>query len=154
MKNLILCFPYYSTGEELMAEDCIFCKIVSGEIPSQKVFEDENTFAFLDINPSSKGHSLVITKKHYETLVDVPEDELKQLIISVKKVSQAVIKATNSKGFNILQNNNKVAGQIVNHIHFHIIPRSESDSINFSLGSKQAEANELEKVAELIRKEL
>ena len=110
-----------------MGENCIFCKIISNEIPSQKIFEDGNTFAFLDINPASKGHVLVIPKKHYETLVDVPEEELKQLIVSVKKIAQAILKATKASGFNVLQNNGKVAGQLVNHIHFHVIPRFEND---------------------------
>jgi len=137
-----------------MGENCIFCKIISNEIPSQKIFEDETTFAFLDINPVSKGHALVISKKHYETLVDVPEEELKQLIISVKKVAQAIIKATKSFGFNVLQNNGKVAGQLVNHVHFHVIPRFENDLIKFSLRANQVEAKELEKTAELIKKEL
>ena len=137
-----------------MGENCIFCKIIKGEIPSQKIFENENTFAFLDINPASFGHALVIPKKHYETLIDVPDEELKQLIISVKKVSTAIMYATNIKGFNILQNNGKIAGQIVNHVHFHIIPREENDSINFSLGSNQVETSELEKTAKLIKEKL
>ena len=137
-----------------MGENCIFCKIISNEIPSQKIFEDETTFAFLDINPVSKGHALVISKKHYETLVDVPEEELKQLIVSVKKVAQAILKATKASGFNVLQNNGKVAEQLVNHIHFHVIPRFENDSIKFSIASNQEDANELEKTAELIKKEL
>jgi len=137
-----------------MGENCIFCKIVSNEIPSQKIFEDETTFAFLDINPVSKGHALVIPKKHYETLVDVPEEELKQLIVSVKKVAQAILKATKASGFNILQNNGKVAEQLVNHIHFHVVPRFENDSIKFSIASNQEDVSELEKTAELIKKEL
>ena len=137
-----------------MGENCIFCKIISNEIPSQKIFEDGNTFAFLDINPASKGHVLVIPKKHYETLVDVPEEELKQLIVSVKKIAQAILKATKASGFNVLQNNGKVAGQLVNHIHFHVVPRFENDSIKFSLRANQVETNELEKIAELIKKEL
>ena len=137
-----------------MGENCIFCKIISNEIPSQKIFEDENTFAFLDINPASKGHALVIPKKHYETLVDVPEEELKQLIVSVKKIAQAILKATKASGFNVLQNNGKVAGQLVNHIHFHVIPRFENDSIKFSIASNQEDVSELEKTAELIKKEL
>jgi len=112
--------------------DCIFCKIVSGEIPSSKIYEDEKVLAFLDINPANKGHCVVIPKEHYENIFDISDDALKEIIAAVKKTASAVNKAANCDGINILQNNNKAAGQLVSHIHFHIIPRFENDEVNFS----------------------
>jgi histidine triad (HIT) family protein len=111
-------------------EDCLFCKIANGVIPCDKVYEDSYTLAFLDINPVSDGHTLVITKKHYKNIMEIPDDELSKLIISVGKVSKAVEKAMNADGINIIQNNNTAAGQAVPHIHFHIIPRHDSDGIS------------------------
>jgi histidine triad (HIT) family protein len=110
-------------------EDCIFCKIVKGEIPSSRVYEDEKTLAFLDIAPVQKGHTLVITKNHYETIADIPEEELKELITAVKKVSKAVKKGANADGFVVSMNNGKASGQEVPHAHFHIIPRFNQDGL-------------------------
>ena len=110
-------------------EDCIFCKIVKGEIPCSKVYEDENIFAFLDIAPVHKGHTLVIPKKHFETILDVPEQELKELILAVKKVAIAVEKGVDADGFVVTMSNKKAAGQVVPHAHFHIIPRFEDDGL-------------------------
>lgn len=107
--------------------DCIFCKIVGGEIPSYKVYEDDNVLAFLDITPVNPGHTLVIPKKHYENLFDLPEEEAKKLIVAIKKIAPAVLAGTGAKGFNLGLNNGGTAGQIVNHIHFHIMPRFEND---------------------------
>ena len=112
-----------------MIEDCIFCRIVKGEIPSSKVYEDENILAFLDIAPVHKGHTLVIPKKHFETILDIPEEELKELILAVKKVAIAVEKGVGADGFVITMSNKKAAEQEVPHAHFHIIPRSEDDGL-------------------------
>ncbi len=114
-----------------MTEDCIFCKIVKGEIPSSKVYEDEDVFAFLDIGPVHKGHTLVIPKKHFETILDIPENELKELILAIKKIANAVEKGVNADGFVITMSNRKAAGQVVPHVHFHIIPRFENDGLKF-----------------------
>jgi len=110
-------------------EDCIFCKIVKGEIPCSKVYEDENVLAFLDIAPVHKGHTLVIPKKHFETILDIPEQELKGLILAVKKVVIAVEKGVDADGFVVTMSNKKAAGQEVPHAHFHIIPRYEDDGL-------------------------
>ncbi|MFH1064311.1 MAG: HIT family protein [Candidatus Woesearchaeota archaeon] len=111
--------------------DCIFCKILNGEIPCVKVYEDSEVLAFLDIAPNNKGHTLVITKEHHETMLDTPDELLSKLVVAVKKVGLGVYQATGSKGFNVAQNNYKVAGQLVPHIHFHIIPRNEDDGFEF-----------------------
>lgn len=120
--------------------DCIFCKIIEGEIPSSKVYEDEKVIAFMDISPVNKGHCLVLPKEHYETIFDISEDVLSETIAIVKKIASAVEKAADCDGINILQNNNKAAGQLVPHIHFHIMPRFGNDKVNFSYpGEKYAE---------------
>ncbi|MFH1390896.1 MAG: HIT family protein [Candidatus Diapherotrites archaeon] len=123
--------------------ECIFCKIGEGEIPAKKIYEDQNTIAFLDVFPAAKGHSLIIPKKHYATLLDIPEMELKEVIQIVQKIGAAVMKATQADGFNVLQNNKEAAGQVVPHLHFHIVPRFKGDGLKLTLGSKQSEENEL-----------
>ncbi|MDP3991207.1 MAG: HIT family protein [Candidatus Nealsonbacteria bacterium] len=111
--------------------DCIFCKIVKGEVPSAKVYEDEHSFAFLDIMPAVKGHTLVIPKTHYEAFLDIPKLKLQALISAVQKVTKAVVKSTGSAGYKIEMFNGEIAGQGVFHAHFHIIPRDKNDSIEF-----------------------
>ncbi len=110
-------------------EGCIFCKIIEGKIPSAKVYETDKVLAFLDINPTSKGHTLIVPKAHHELLVDVPDEMLKDLAVAVKKVANAVKKGTNAGGLNFLLSMEKAAGQTVPHVHFHIIPRHEGDGL-------------------------
>ena len=107
--------------------DCIFCKIAKGEVPSKKVYEDTNTLAFRDISPRNPGHTLVIPKKHYGSILDIPENELASVMSTVKKVTMATKNATNSDGTSIMQSNGRAAGQIVAHMHFHVIPRFMSE---------------------------
>jgi histidine triad (HIT) family protein len=109
--------------------DCIFCKIVSGQIPSFKVFEDETALAFLDIAPVAPGHTLVIPKKHYANFEEIPGDELCKLILAVKKIGGAIKTGLGIKGYTVSENNDPVAGQVIPHIHFHIMPRSEGDGL-------------------------
>lgn len=135
-------------------EDCIFCKIVSGQVPSKKLFETDKTQAFLDAFPAVKGHSLVIPKNHFETLLDIPEEELKDAILVAKKVSKAIVKVTNADGFNLVQNNKEAAGQLVKHAHFHIVPRFKDDGLKLHFPSGQAEEKELLEMQEKIKKEL
>jgi len=119
--------------------DCIFCKIISGEIPSYKVYEDDDTLAFLDIAPVNPGHTLVIPKKHYANLEEIPEDELCYLIKIAKKVGKAIKEGLGVKGYNLTMNNDPVAGQIVPHIHLHIMPRNENDGYELWHGKKYGE---------------
>lgn len=114
-----------------MKNDCIFCAIAAGEIPSKKVYEDEDVYAFLDINPASEGHTLVIPKLHFEGLLDTDEKTLFSLISKVKKIAAMQKAAYNADGFNILQNNGEASGQTVKHIHFHIIPRYTGKKLDF-----------------------
>lgn len=109
--------------------DCIFCKIVSGDIPSYKIYESDSILSFLDIAPVSKGHSLVIPKKHFANLEDIPENELCDLIKAVKNIGLSIKKGLGVAGYNVSENNDPVAGQIIPHIHFHIVPRVENDGL-------------------------
>ncbi|MGV8050362.1 MAG: HIT family protein [Anaerolineaceae bacterium] len=114
-------------------ENCVFCKIAKGEISCWKVYEDENSIAFLDLDPVSEYHTLVIPKNHYQDILDIPEGELKELISSVQKVCllyQEKLGITNVQLFN---NSGRDAQQSVFHIHFHIIPRSHADGNNVYL---------------------
>ena len=115
-----------------MKNDCVFCAIAAGEIPCFKVFEDDFALAYLDINPFSEGHTLVIPKAHTTGLLDTPEETLAALLARVKKVAAHLKTALGCDGFHILQNNGAAAGQTVGHIHFHIVPRREGDPIEFA----------------------
>ena len=106
---------------------CIFCKIARGEIPSSKIFEDDEVLAFLDIGPVSSGHTLVIPKKHYEKLHEVPADILSSISVCIGRVSKAVSSAMEADGYNVLCNNGKAAGQLVDHVHFQ--PRHDYSSV-------------------------
>ena len=115
-----------------MKNDCVFCAIAAGEIPCFKVFEDDFALAYLDINPFSEGHTLVIPKAHTTGLLDTPDETLAALLARVKKVAAHIKTALGCDGFHILQNNGAAAGQTVGHIHFHIVPRRNGDPIEFA----------------------
>ena len=110
--------------------DCIFCKIIKGEIPSSMVFDDEKVVAFLDINPVHKGHTLVIPKEHYENLIKTPDEIVGEIWKVTKKIGKAVKEAIQADGINFGVNNGKAAGQEVFHTHIHIIPRFEGDELS------------------------
>ncbi|MBU0472418.1 MAG: HIT family protein, partial [Nanoarchaeota archaeon] len=110
-------------------DDCLFCKIVKGEISSAKVYEDDEFFAFLDIKPVNKGHTLVVPKHHCRNLLDFPKAEETDLMEFLKKVANAVVKAVGADGFNLGMNNEAAAGQVIFHAHFHIIPRFKNDNL-------------------------
>ncbi|WMW24978.1 HIT family protein [Methanolobus sediminis] len=107
--------------------DCLFCKIVAGEIPSHKVYEDDFVYAFLDIYPCAEGHTIVLPKKHFEKFTDMSDDEAASLFASVNKVAKTVGKTLELEGMNIGINNGELAGQTVPHVHVHIIPRRAGD---------------------------
>jgi histidine triad (HIT) family protein len=134
-------------------DECIFCKIIKGEIPCTKVYEDDDVLAFLDIGPVNKGHTLIMPKEHHETVLDMPGNLLCSVANAVKKVSKAVKEGTGCGGFCILQNNFKTSGQLVPHYHVHIIPRTETDGLKHWAQGKYAEG-EADKTAEKIKKAL
>lgn len=132
---------------------CVFCQIVDGSIPSHKVYEDSTYLAFLDINPVNPGHTLVVPKKHYPEILSTPDDVLSGLIVVVKKVAAGVVKGLRVEGFNLGLNNGQVAGQAVEHVHFHVMPRIEGDGHRPWQGQPYA-AGEAEVVAGQIRKNI
>lgn len=109
-------------------DDCIFCKIIKGEIPAYKIYEDDEVFAFLDINGKTTGHTLVVPKKHFKNILDVEEIYLNKTINAVKKIAKHYVDDLGFTGFNLQVNNGESAGQEVPHLHFHILPRG-NDSI-------------------------
>ena len=132
-----------------MKNDCVFCAIAAGEIPSFKIYEDDLVLAYLDINPFAKGHTLVIPKEHSKGLLDTDDETLAAVISRVKKVAAHVAASLGCDGFNILQNNGEAAGQTVRHLHFHIVPRWTGDPLVFENGKGDMEA--LKALAEKIR---
>lgn len=110
-----------------MNPDCIFCSIIQGKIPATRVYEDGQVLAFLDIRPITKGHTLVIPKIHVDPITATPDDVLHPLISAVRLVAQALTKALGADGINVTQANGPSAGQVVPHLHFHVIPRWSRD---------------------------
>lgn len=110
-----------------MSAGCIFCKIVRGELPSFKVYEDDNVLAFLDIRPVNRGHTLVVPKRHSRNVFDVPPEDWAAITNAVRALSPVIEKAVSADGININMNNREHAGQVVDHVHVHIIPRFKGD---------------------------
>ncbi|CAE6429213.1 unnamed protein product [Rhizoctonia solani] len=134
-------------------DDCLFCKIIKGEVPSYKLLETDHSYAFLDIFPVSKGHSLIIPKYHGEKLHDIPDEYLADLMPVAKKIAIA----TGATYYNILQNNGKIAHQHVFHVHFHVIPKpSASDDAGLVIGwpAKDADKVDLQKILDEIKSRL
>ena len=111
-----------------MSESCAFCKIARKEAPASRVYEDEQVIAFLSIQPINIGHTLVVPKKHYKNIYEIPEEEVGYLYKIVKKIAHAVTKAVDAEGIRIVQNNGEAAGQVIFHMHVHIIPMNKDRS--------------------------
>ena len=133
-------------------EDCIFCKIVAGKIPAAKVYEDDKVVSFLDIMPANKGHCLVVPKNHSQTLVDMDDADLVATINAAKKVAKALSLSFGNASFNIVMNNGKEAGQVVNHAHIHLIPRFQKDRLRIKWSHLKYEGEEMKEYAEKIKK--
>ncbi|KAL2751943.1 hypothetical protein ACRALDRAFT_2114924 [Sodiomyces alcalophilus JCM 7366] len=124
---------------------CIFCRIIKGEIPSFKLFESDKTLAFLDINPLSRGHALVIPKHHGAKLADIPDDHLSEILASLWYPLQA----TGATDYNLLQNNGRIAHQVVDHVHFHMIPKpNEKEGLGIGWPQQQTDMEKLKALFE------
>ncbi len=134
-------------------DDCIFCKIIKGEIPSAKVYEDDKVLAFLDITPVNEGHTLVVPKKHSKNILEDDIEDLKACMNAIQEVSKAVIEAVDADGFNLIVNTNKAAGQMIFHTHFHVVPRHKGDGYEHWQGKKYEEGH-MEEVQKKIRKNI
>ena len=138
-----------------MSANCLFCRIVAGEIPSTRVYEDADTLAFMDIGPIIKGHTLVIPKKHYDPITQTPEDVLAKVMVVVRKIAQAQVNGLKADGVNVLNANGEAAGQQVPHIHFHVVPRFKTDGPHWNWAAKKYDSlDEMKKMAEEIKKAL
>lgn len=134
--------------------DCIFCQIVEKKIPSKVLYEDEKNLAFLDIYPIFKGHTIIIPKKHYHNLEEIPEIELAETYKVVKELATLIHKKLKIDGYNILQNNYEAAGQVVQHFHVHIIPRSKNDGrFKLEIPREPSTDEELNNILNTLREE-
>ena len=134
-----------------MAEDCIFCKIVAGELPSETVQEDQHTVAFMDINPWTRGHALVIPRNHSPNIYEVGDEDLRHTAIAAKQLAVRVKERLRCDGVNVLNASEPAAWQSVFHFHMHVIPRYDDDPLELPVRPRQAEPDELAAVAAEIR---
>ena len=144
------CFVAVAPRNDSTTMSCIFCKIIAGEIPSYRVYEDETTLAFLDINPTNPGHTLVVPKKHLADIEEADEETLCQLTKIMKKVGLSLKNNLGAPGYNLGVNNGSAAGQLVPHLHFHVIPRAAVDGLKPWPG-RQYSSGEAEAVLEKIK---
>jgi len=128
-------------------EDCIFCKIANGEIPSYTVYQDDDTLAFLDINPNTRGHTLVIPTKHATNITDMDDKDIASVFRTVRKVVSGLQAAINPEGFNLVVNHGEVAGQVIHHFHCHVIPRNTGDSIEYNFEGITPSPEEFQELA-------
>ena len=132
-----------------MNDNCIFCKIALGEIPSSTLYEDDDFRVILDISPASKGHALIIPKNHYRDFYDLDDQLAGKILVVAKKVVNAMKAALKCRGFNIVQNNERAAGQTVFHYHMHIIPRYSGDKIRISWPHGKLTDEEIKELLEI-----
>jgi len=135
--------------------DCIFCKIVAGEIPAVKVLDEDKVFAFMDINPASRGHMLVVPKSHAENIFEISEADLAAVMDAVKRCAGAVKEAVGAEGITVLQLNGAASDQLVPHLHVHIMPRWENDGMSVSQWEMgKADIEQLQEIARKVQEYL
>lgn len=131
-------------------DDCIFCKIAAGEIPSKTLFEDDKYRVILDLGPAAKGHALILPKNHYANLFELPEEDAKEVICLAKKMATKMTNKLQCDGFNLVQNNGEAAGQTVFHFHMHLIPRYLTDGQKIGWEPGSPSQDELEEIKKTI----
>jgi len=132
--------------KEFQKKQCIFCQIVAGKVQARKIYEDDRVIAILDINPANPGHTLLIIKEHYSIMPQIPDDEVAHVFMVAKSLSNSMIRGIDAQGTNVIVANGIAAGQRAQHFMVHIIPRKESDNVNFVLPQKAMGQNEIEEV--------
>lgn len=136
-------------------ENCIFCQIIDNKIPSSKIYEDESVLAFLDISQTTKGHTLVIPKKHVRNMLDMSDKTASELFLRIPKIARGLQKATQANGMNIINNNEEIAGQTVFHAHVHLVPRyNSSDEFKITYTTHEPDFEHLSNLAQNIQKEI
>ena len=131
-------------------DDCIFCKIANGEIPSTTIYADEDFRVFFDIAPASSGHCLIVPKEHFDDVFEMKEETAGKLFVLAAKVAKSLKKELDLEGLNIVQNNGTIAGQTVFHFHMHMIPRYKGDTVNVGWKPGEADMDELSKLAQKV----
>lgn len=134
-------------------DNCLFCQIITGQIPSIRLLDNDQVTAFLDIAPAAKGHALVVPKIHVETIVELPHEFALACVEAIQQIGGAHMKALKADGFNVFQNNGKAAGQSVLHCHFHVVPRWKNDGLELWIG-RPMDKKELEDHAVKLRRHL
>lgn len=136
----------------MVKDDCIFCKIAKGDIPSATIYENSDIKVILDVAPANRGHALIITKEHFDNIYEMDGDTAAKVFSHATVVARAIKAETGCDGLNVVQNNGEVAGQTVNHFHLHLIPRFKDDGVNVSWNPKTTVAEEQEALAKAIKK--
>jgi histidine triad (HIT) family protein len=134
--------------------ECIFCKIIAGEIPCFKLYEDDDTFAFMDINPANEGHALVIPKEHSADVHAISDTALSSTVVTAKKIAAAIAKTLSPDGLNLVQANGPAAAQSVFHFHMHVLPRRSGDELKLNWGLQPGDMDAIGQLAERIRANL
>ena len=144
----------YCAEERLDMKDnnCIFCKIAGGDIPSKTLYEDEEFKVILDLGPATKGHALILPKNHYANLYELPDEDASKVMLLAKKMATHMTQKLNCDGFNLVQNNGEAAGQTVFHFHLHLIPRYENDGQTLGWKPLEPTQEELEEIKNIITK--
>lgn len=130
-------------------ENCIFCKIANGDIPSRTIYEDDDFRVIMDLAPATKGHSLILPKEHYKNIYELADDTAAKVLPLAKKMAVLMTEKLGADGFNIVQNNNEVAGQTVFHFHMHLIPRYNDDGHTFVMKPQKMTDDEMEKIRKI-----
>ena len=137
--------------KKVLDEECIFCKLANGEIPTNSIYEDDDFKVIMDASPASKGHCIILPKTHAKNLLELPEEYCEKIMLVARKCSRALMNVLSCDGINVLQNNGEVAGQTVFHLHVHLIPRYEGDNVQIKW-AQHNETFDLEALAVEIRK--
>ena len=138
----------------MVKDDCIFCKIAKGEIPSATIYETSEFKVMLDVAPANKGHALIIPKEHFDNIFQIDAEPAGKLFSLATVVARALKEETNCEGMNIVQNNGAVAGQTVNHFHLHLIPRHQGDGVQVTWKQGETDPAEQEALAKAIKKHI
>lgn len=131
-------------------DNCIFCKLANGDIPTKSIYEDEDFNVILDLGPATKGHALILPKSHFKNLYELPEEHASKAMVLAKKMAAHMTEKLNCDGFNLVQNNNEAAGQTVFHFHLHLIPRYQNDGQRILWNPGKPSDKELQELQELL----
>ncbi|MDD6400575.1 MAG: HIT family protein [Lachnospiraceae bacterium] len=138
----------------MVKDDCIFCKIMKGEIPSATIYENSDFKVILDVSPANRGHALIITKEHYDNIFQLDAETAGKLFSLATVVARAIKEETQCEGLNVVQNNGEVAGQTVNHFHLHLVPRFKGDNVSVTWKQGESDSNDLAELAKALKKRI